>query len=113
MICNYEVIKPLTNKSAPFLFSNGVFCVPNIGKKYTRYVECKRYNGEDYNYYLLLSDKDFDDKCYHCRVDWYGRLLATVHNELLEYCKNVMYVAGNISFKYIESNSDYDVWQIK
>lgn len=113
MICNYDLVYPVTNQNAPFLYENGVFCVPNIDKNYIRYIEAKRYNGTDYDYFLLLSDTDFDEKCMHCRVDDYKRLKVPLHNDLLEYCKNIMNNIGNIKFEYVESNADFDVWQIK
>jgi len=113
MIYDYELVSPRTDYNAPFLYENGVFCVPAIGKVYTRYVEVKRYENYEYCYYLLLSDKDFDEHCFHCRVDDWGRLKVPLHKETVDYIKNIINSVGNPKFEYIESKENYDVWQIK
>lgn len=114
MICKYEVIAPVTNRKIPYLDNRGFFIIPNIGKEYKYYVEVKRYNPNKfcYQYFLLLNTYKFDPQCKKCRVDDYGRLKLKLHDELLEFATSIMRICGNVKTDYIESESDYDVWEM-
>ena len=114
MICSYEVIAPITNRKIPYLDNKGFFIVPKISKIYNYYIEVKRYNPNklSYEYFLLLSDKKFDNQCRKCRVDDYGRLKAKLHDELLEFASSIMSVRGNIDMNYIETQEEYDIWEL-
>ena len=87
--------------------------MPNIKRFYTNYVEVKNYNDIDgYEYYLLLGISKFDSNCRKCRVDDYARLIVNLHDELKDYATKECNERGNLEFNYIESEDDYDVWQI-
>lgn len=112
-IVKYQVIKPVIDTKKPHVNKLGAFIVPNIKRFYTNYVEVKNYNDIDgYEYYLLLGISKFDSNCRKCRVDDYARLIVNLHDELKDYATKECNERGNLEFNYIESEDDYDVWQI-
>ena len=74
----------------------------------------KRYNPNTlcYEYFLLLSTFKFDAQCRKCRVDDYGRLILKLHDELLDFVLGIMRACGNVNAKYIETEEDYDIWEL-
>ena len=114
MIHKYEVIAPITNRKIPYLDNRGFFIIPSIKKLYKYYVEVKRYNPDKfyYEYFLLLSTFKFDTQCRKCRVDDYGRLILKLHDELLDFASGIMRACGNVDAKYIETEEDYDIWEL-
>lgn len=113
MIYNYDLVCQKRNKKMPFLLKDGILCIPNIDKKYKYYLEVKRFNENQYDYYVLLGEKKFDDNCYNCYTDNYNRLKIRLHKDLKEYCNSIAEYSPNVIVEYIESDLDYDVWQIK
>lgn len=112
-IFKYEVLNPVANKNKPH-YSKGFFIVPNINKPYRYFVEAANYNTTTFNkdYYLLLSVDRFDENCRKCRVDDYGRLKVKPKGEFKDYIEDVTSANGNITFEYLSTEGDYDVWQI-
>ncbi len=114
MIYKYELIDPVVDKKYPRMDSKGYFIVPDIKKIYNYYIEVKRYNTNNicYEYFLLLGIEKFDSQCRKCRVDDYGRLKVKLHKELAEFVSTETTYRGNVKFEYIESEENYDIWQI-
>lgn len=114
MIYKYEIIAPITNRKNPYIDSKDFFIVPDFKKIYRYYIEVKRYNLAtlNYEYFLLLSDTKFDIQCRKCRVDDYCRLKVKLHGDIKDYTIKEVASRGNVEFNYIESEQDYDVWQI-
>lgn len=112
-IYKYEVLNPVINNKKPFLDKRGFFCIP-LGKRYRYYVECAVNNIDTggREYYILLSDKQFDSNCRLCIVDNYGRVKIKVRGEMKEYIVSETNWRGNIEVNYIESTDDYDVFAV-
>ena len=113
-IYKYVVITPATNKSKPIIKSNGLLIVPNIKKSYKYYLECCRYNPIKFEneYFILLSNNKFDERCKTCRVDDYGRLKLVIKSEMKDVLLKQMTDYSNVNFEYLESEDDYDVFTI-
>ncbi len=113
-ILKYEVISPVTNRKKPYIDNRGAFIIPAIKRNYKYYIEVKRYNPANlsYEYFLILSITKFDSQCRKCRVDDYGRLKLILHGDFKDYVSNEAANRGNVEFEYVESESEYDVWQV-
>lgn len=113
-IVKYELVSPKTNHKKPFVDQRGALIIPSINRLYRYCVEAMRYNTTEfcYEYFLLLSVNKFDEHCYKCRVDDYGRLKVNLHGKLKEFVNDEIKVRGNIKCDYIESEPDYDVWKL-
>lgn len=116
MIYKYEIIKPVTDKKKPFVSNDGrFFIVPNFHTSYRWYIEVARYNTKiiDYEYFLLLSREKFDEHCRKCRLDDFCRLTVLMHDRFKEYVTNAITIKGNVDFEYVESEDNFDVWQVR
>lgn len=113
-ILKYEIINPITNRKKPHIDKYGAFIIPAIKKNYKYYIEVKRYNTTTlcYEYFIILSIIKFDSQCKKCRVDDYGRLKLIVHGDIKDYIVNEINNRGNVEFNYMESEQEYDVWQV-
>lgn len=113
-IITYEVINPITDTKRPFLNKSGLLLFYAIGAKYRYFVECARTetNGSR-EYYILISDKKFDNNCRLCNVDNYGRCKLKLHGELKDYVTNEIHTRGNVDVEYQESTSEYDIYKIE
>lgn len=113
-IYKYEIINPITNRKKPYIDDKGYLIVPAIGKVYKYYIEASRFNPKKYDkeYFILLSTDKFSSQCKRCRVDDYGRLKLVPHGEIKTILNQQMLEVGNVSFEYIESEEQYDVFGI-
>ena len=113
-IVKYELVNPKTNHKKPFVDRHGALIIPKINKLYRHCVEVMRYNDSNfcYEYFLLLGITNFDEHCYKCRVDDYGRLKVTLHGKLKDFVTEEIKCRGNIDFTFVESEGDYDVWKL-
>jgi len=113
-IFRYELIAPVTDRKKPYIDNNGYFIIPNIGKYYTHYIEAARYDPRNdcYNFFLLLGTNKFDEQCRTCRIDDYARLKLFLHNNFRKYVINEIAIRGNVECTYLESENNYDVFQI-
>lgn len=113
-VFKYEIINPITNYKKPYIDSKGWLIVPAIGKKYKYYIEVARYNPNKCyrEYFILLSFTAFSSQCRRCRVDDYGRLKLVPKGEIKDIFTEQMKDYGNVTFEYVESEDDYDVFSI-
>jgi hypothetical protein len=114
-IYNYEIINPVTNIKKPFYdFKRKLLFFPVNGSSYRYYVEVARNNKDTFvrEYYVLLSDRKFDDNCRICHVDNYGRCQINPRGEIKDYVIQETKYRGNIEIEYVESEKDYDVFAI-
>lgn len=113
-IYKYEIISPMTIRTKPFIDSRGKFVIPNINKQYKWYLEANRYNPVTLykEYFVLISETQFNEHCRKCKVDNKGRLILDIHGEVEDYIKSEAKVRGNVNFDYYESTDYYDVFII-
>ena len=64
-------------------------------------------------YFILISNKKFDDNCRKCFVDSYGRCRIKPSGELKDYITTQTINRDNIDIEYIESTSEYDVYKLE
>lgn len=114
-IVTYEVINPSTNTKRPFLDRNGLLLFYTIGAHYKYYLECARTSDITYEreYFILISNKKFDDNCRKCFVDSYGRCRVKLSGELKDYVTREIAERGNIDVEYTESITEYDVYKLE
>lgn len=117
-VIGFSIINPVSNSKKPFYSSkDGTFYFP-VTKRYRYYVEVKNITetGAE-EYYLLVSDKNFDENCRRCSVDNYGRCKFKPKGELLNYIKEECKERGNIICEYsntiqIDDCYSYDIFRI-
>lgn len=114
-IVTYEVISHVTNTKRPFLDKNGLLLFYTIGAHYRYYIECARTSDITYEreYFILISNKKFDDNCRKCFVDSYGRCRIKPSGELKDYITTQTINRNNIDIEYIESTNEYDVYKLE
>lgn len=114
MIFKYEIINPVTNPKKPFYDFKHKLFVFSVDVDYKYYIECARNNESTggREYFLLLSDKFFDDNCRKCRVDDYGRCKINIRGEIKDYIIDEIKNRGNVEVNYISSEDGYDIYQV-
>lgn len=113
-VFKYEVINNRIDRKKPFVDAKGFFIIPNIKTSYKYYLEVRRYNEQtlNYEYFLLFGFIKFDDNCRNCKLDDYCRFKLRLSKDLKEYVHNYFKDNGNVNIEYLESENNYDVWQI-
>lgn len=113
-IYNYDLVTTKYDKNKHHYDNkrNIIYCKFKIVYKY--YLECSRYNPETntYDYYLMLSRKQFNDNCFKTYLDTYGRIQIKPHNNFKKYIESITNDSRNINLEYIESTDDYDVFSV-
>lgn len=115
MITKYEVLNPITKRNKPYYNTKGLLVVPNVfSKHYKWYVEVARTNPitADRNYFILFSTERFDDNCIKVSKDSSKRPCIELHRELKDYVDREIHARGNVELEYIESETEYDVWEL-
>lgn len=114
-IYNYEILNPVISSKKPFYDTKRkLLFFPVNGSNYRYYVEVARNNKDTFarEYYVLLSNRKFDDNCRICHVDNYGRCQINLRGEIKDYVIQETKRRGNIEIEYVESERDYDVFAI-
>lgn len=112
-LVKYEYLRTNLDKDKPYLKTNRILVIPNITKKYKYCLLVKRYDDtfKAYEYFMLMGEEQFDINC--SKVHYDGDdinigLDSEAYNTLLK----VVHANYNFDFSYVESEDDYDVWQI-
>lgn len=114
-IYNYEILNPVISPKRPFYdIKRKLLFFPANGSNYRYYIEVARNNKDTFarEYYVLLSNRKFDDNCRICRVDNYGRCQINLRGEIKDYVIQETKRRGNIEIEYVESERDYGVFAI-
>lgn len=112
-IHKYQVINKIKDTKLPFYDAKkDIFFIP-IKTKYRYYVEAIVPDGEGgNNYYILLGNIKFDTSCKICHTDNYGRVQVKVRGEIKDFIIRESIERANVNITYIESTSDYDVYEV-
>lgn len=114
-IYNYEILNPVISSKKPFYdIKRKLLFFPVNRSNYHYYVEVARNNKDTFarEYYVLLSNRKFDDNCRVCHVDNYGRCQINLRGELKDYVIQETKYRGNIEVEYVESERDYDIFAV-
>jgi hypothetical protein len=113
-IYNYEILNPVISPKRPFYdIKRKLLFFHANGSSYRYYIEVARNkNTFAREYYVLLSNRKFDDNCRICHVDNYGRCQINLRGEIKDYVIQETKRRGNIEIEYVESERDYDVFAI-
>ena len=110
----FNIEAPITNKKKPFYYKERESLVFRNEIRYNFYIECSKINEitGDKEFYLLLSNTNFNDNCRKLKRDSYGRYFARLHNEVKDYVIRETKERGNIDINYIESKDYFDIYNI-
>lgn len=112
-IIKYEVINPVIDSNKAFYDTKKQLLFIPVKTNYRYYVECalnNEFGGRDY--YILLSRNKFDDNCRLCKTDQYGRCQIKLRGEIQSYVEEETKYRGNIEVEYVESEDNYDIFNI-
>lgn len=113
-IYKYEIINPIVDKQRPFLNRDGLFYVPLKGTNYKYFLECTRFNPiyKNKEYFILFGKDKFNINCRKCSIDMYGRYKLNLKGEIKTYIDIEANYNTNIDINYVESETEYDVFQL-
>ena len=114
-ILQYEIIDKKLDKQRPYYDKKKSLLIFRLQGNYHYCCQAKIYNPStnDYSYFLLLAATKFNENCVSCYRDDYGRFKIRATGELKTYITNITSDDMNFELVLVESNENYDAWQIK
>lgn len=114
MITKYDILNPIINKKSPFYNKKKGLFYFHTKTNYKYYLETSRLNQEtnDLEFYILLSTEKFNPNCKQCHVDNYGRCQIRPAGKLKDYILIECEERGNFIMDYIETEDNYDVYNL-
>lgn len=113
-VFQYEILNNSVVNKRPYLDDRGVFIVYNPRRRYKYFLEARRYNPntDSYQYYILLGVDKFDDKCYRCRVDDFGRLQLRFSANVKRVIANAVENGQDLAFDFVAEDDGFDAWKL-
>ena len=116
-IYKYNILNPVTDKHKPHYIEKGNWFIFPTTKRYRYYVEVSKLNDRGIiEYYLLLSEKLFDENCRICDYNVYHDNKIHPRGELKDYIIQESKERGNLYCTYKgteESEIVFDTGEIK
>lgn len=112
-LVKYEYLRTSLDKDKPYLKTNRILVIPNITKKYKYCLLVKRFDNtfKTYEYFMLMGEEQFDINCSKVYYDG-DNINIGLDSEAYDNMLKVVASNRNFDFSYVESEDDYDVWQI-
>lgn len=112
-IYKYEVLSKKINKDNPvYNAAKHSFRFKIYKTNYKYCLEVKRIENNIEHFYLLLSSEKFHDNCKQIRLDNYGRYKLYCDKELCSELEDCLEQNDVINIKYVETEDNYDVFEI-